>query len=171
MAQPPNRIFVVSEAVAVNLSASNVHISNSAGRRDAPSAPAASPVQHVPQKPSTSALPVAPTFIVNTNSSIPTMTLPAFNQQVQDTALLREITTNAVNNALAALKADKPTEAATALRSALGLADRLVTANAALLTANARQSNEFFGYSINDPLGGADAGTVRNSGGYDLNNP
>lgn len=73
--------------------------------------------------------------------------------QARDFALLAEVTTLTVNRALSALKANNPVEAATALRDALGMADRLVTTNAAALVANARQANAFHGYSLNEPYG------------------
>jgi len=96
------------------------------------------------------------------------MTYSLDTQQGRDAAALNDLATISVNKALDALKASKPADAAAALRSALGFADRLVTANAAVVTSNARQAHEFHGYDVNDPKG--DLQPAPSLGGYDLNN-
>lgn len=98
------------------------------------------------------------------------MTFPRQTQQEIDAQSLRELTAITANKALAALNTN-PIEAAAALRTALGYADRLVATNAALALNSARQANEFYGYDANNPMAGAQRDFVPNAGGYDLNNP
>lgn len=81
---------------------------------------------------------------------------------------LNELTTISVNKALDALNSNRPDAAATALRNALGYADRLLAANAVVVTANASQANEFHDYDVKKPMGGVKPDSV--IGGYDLNN-
>lgn len=117
----------------------------------------------VPKPPSPSAAPSS-----SLNSSTTTMQYP-LNTPQGHAAILNELTSLAVNKALDALKANKPDDAATALRNALGYADRLVAANAVVVTANARQGNEFHGYDANNPMGDLTPDPV--FGDYDINNP
>lgn len=98
-----------------------------------------------------------------------TSTMNYQTPQERDAALLRELTTSTVNKAILALNANNPTEAAAVLRTALSFADRLATAHNALAVVNARKTNKFHGYSINDPWAGVEP--TRHVGAYDLNNP
>lgn len=98
------------------------------------------------------------------------MTYPRQSQQEIDAQSLRELATITANKALAALNTN-PAEAAAALRSALGYADRLVATNAELTFNNARKANEFHDYDANNPMAGARKAFVPNAGSYDLNNP
>lgn len=112
----------------------------------------------------------APSSVIPTTTPRTTMTFPRQTQQQIDAESLRELTAISTNKALAALNTN-PVEAATALRAAVGYADRLLAVNAEFAVNSARQANEFHGYDVNNPTAGAQRAFVPNAGGYDLNNP
>lgn len=107
-----------------------------------------------------------------------TSTMNHLSPQERDAALLRELASNTVSKALAALQANNPGEAAAALRAAHGYADRWATAHNALEVVNIRKTNPYHGYDLNAPMAGTDAHGrtpgleyVTHLGGYDLNRP